>query len=611
VALAFDGLDLDKVIPWVKLSTGLELQADQLRAFAASLEGMGYLENEAGSATAAGAEGTRQLEVASPESEPPSAAAPELSRNVAEQAVAAYAVAELSPAKTSEVQDQSEEEASPEPAPSKAEPSPPPAEPNPPQVETLSPQAESIPAQAETLSPPADSDLELAEPDSPPADPIPPPVESIPPLDDLRPDLVEPRPDADAAEPRAEVIAVAATPSQTGVEPEADPPANVATDSTAFPVLAAPAVAPAGAVAPASISPPWSTPTPLMTPVPVTFGPILEQSSSRRRLRRSLVLFGSLGILAAAAVLALALPFLFSPQERQPPRVRALAVAPGTIFRYFDGAGVIQAGPAATLKFPAPGKVTRMASVGSPVAVGDVAAAVEIARPLQEQLTRQRERLAFYQQMAEAMHQVGNTKEEELQVAKVELRNARIAKTLRALADVAVVASAPGEVEETFAREGEMVEAGHPALRLRSAGFRATFELPRHQVELARWLGFCQVEVEGYVFDCTQLEEGADETHAGVEVASLPASLLGKAAHLARARFEGAFAVPLAAIVRTGARDEVFVVSPQSRAELRPVTVAERDATESIVVQGLDVGDHVVVEVVPGLRAGAQVTMVP
>jgi hypothetical protein len=484
VALAFDGLDLDRVIPWVKLSTGMELGVDQLQAFAASLEGMGFLESE----------------------------------------------------------------------PSRA---------------------------------PAEPCLAPAEPS---------------------PDLSEPS--SDAAEPQSEVVAVAATPSEDGAAPGADPPANVAMDSTAFPVLPAPR-SPTPEALRASIPPPWTTPRPLMTPTPVTFGPMLEQPSSRKRLRRSLVLFGSLGVLAAVAVLALALPFLFSPQEPQRPRVRTLAVAHGTIFRYFDSAGVVQVVPGTTLKFPAPGKVTHMANVGSPVVAGDVAAAVEGARPLQEQLTRQRERLAFYQQMAEAMHQIGNAKEEERQVAKLELRNAKIAKILRALAEVAVVASAPGEVEETFAREGETVSADHPALRLRAAGFRATFELPRQQAAVARRLGFCQVEVEGYLFDCTHQRESADETHASVEVASIPASLLGKAAHLTRARFEGAFALPLAAIVRTESRDEVFVLSPQSRAELRPVTVTERDADEAIVVQGLDAGDHVVVEVVPGLRPGAQVVMAP
>jgi hypothetical protein len=575
VALAFDGFDLDKVIPWVRLSTGLELQVDQLQAFAASLEGMGFLESEAGPAPAAEVESTRSPEVAIPESEAAVALAPPVAESapamsdepaanapgpmVDEAVVAAGQEPELPQAKVTEGRDHPEPEAT-------YESSPPPAESSPPQPEASALQAETI----------------------------------------LSPDLLKPRPDA--VEAQTEVTA--ATPSGAEVAPEPDPPANVATDSTSFPVLPAPRP-PVPEAAPPSVPPPWTTPRPLMTPVPVTFGPILEQPSSRRRLRRSLVLFGSLGVLAAAAVLALALPFLFSPQEPQRPRVRTLVVAPQTIFRYFDSAGIVQVLPGATLKFPAPGKVIRMAGVGSPIAAGDVAAAVELARPLQEQLTRQRERLAFYQQMAEAMHQVGNAKEEERQVAKVELRNAKIAKTLRALADVAVVASAPGEVEETFAREGEMVEAGHPALRLRSAGFRATFTLPRHQVALARRLGFCQVEVEGYVFDCTQLQESADETHASVEVASIPASLLGKAAHLARARFEAAFALPLAAIAHTGSRDEVFVVAPHSRAEIRPVTVAEQDAAEVIVVQGLDAGDRVVVDVVPGLRPGARVAVVP
>jgi multidrug efflux pump subunit AcrA (membrane-fusion protein) len=512
VALAFDGLDLERVIPWVKLSTGMELRVDQLQAFAASLAEMGFLEGESAPTPAEGTESASPLEVTSAESEATS-----------------------------------------EPAPTRpVEPTPSPTEPS--------------------------------------------------------PDLLELS--SDAAEPQSAVSALAPAPSVEGARPEADPPTNDAVDSTAFPVLPAPRSATPEA-SPASFSPPWTTPRPLMTPTPVTFGPILEQPSSRRRLRRSLVLFGSLGVLAAAAVLALALPFLFSPQEPQRLRVHTLVVAPGTIFRYFDSAGVVQVLPGASLKFPAPGKVTRMANVGSLVAVGDVAAAVESARSLQEQLARQRERLAFYQQMAEAMHQVGNIKEEERQVAKLELRNAKIAKTLRALAEVAVVASVPGEVEEIFAREGEVVKADQPALRLRAAGFRATFELPRQQSAMARRLGFCQVEVEGYVFDCTHQSESADENHASVEVASIPASLLGKTAHLTRARFEGAFALPLTAIVRTGSRDEVFLVSPQSRAELRSVTVTERDESEAIVVQGLDPGDQVVVEVVPGLRPGAQVVMVP
>ena len=75
-------------------------------------------------------------------------------------------------------------------------------------------------------------------------------------------------------------------------------------DLAAFPVLpmARPALVD---VPPVAAPPPWTTPRPLMTPVPS--GPSLlgDQTSERRRIRRSLIVFGTLGVLAAAALLAI------------------------------------------------------------------------------------------------------------------------------------------------------------------------------------------------------------------------------------------------------------------------------------------------------------------
>ncbi len=515
VALAFDGLALDKVVPWVRLSTGLELSVEQLQAFAARLEELGFLEG---------------------------------------------AIEEVAALEEGEVVELAGPPASPETGEALAQPS-------------------------------AGGDDVFAAP----------PVEP-----GVSPSEPSPLPAAGEA---GEIIAVAATKLEDGAASETGSPPTVAADSTAFPVLPAPVLwVPVPEASPPSAPPPWATPRPLMTPVPVTFGPIVERPSTRKRLRRSLILFGSLGVLAAAAILALVLPFLFSRPEPPRPRVRTLTAAPSTVLRYFDGAGVVESVPGLTLKFPAAGKVTRMASVGSTLATGDVAAAVASAKPLQDQLARQRERLAYYQQMAEAMHQVGNSKEEEQQAAKAEIRSASIAKTLQALAGVAVVMDASGVVDETFAREGDTVEAGSPALRLRSVGFRATFELSRQQATQARKLGFCQVESGGYIFDCSRIQDAGDATHLSVEIASLPHSLVGKAARLARARFEGAYVVPLTAIVGTGSRDELLLVSAQSRVEPRPVTIAERDAAEAVVVQGLDAGDHIIVDPAPGLHAGTQVS---
>jgi hypothetical protein len=523
VALAFDGLAMDSVVPWVKMSTGLELQVDQLLAFAARLDEMGFLESEA-------------IPPTIPEEsslEAPAAPAPEAAAEPALEAAAEPAAAELALSEASSSGENAGE------------------------------------AAAELAS-----NAMVAEA-------------------------------AAALPPDAQNLALPPQVSPAGGQ-----------DSTAFPVLpVSPPRLHAGDAAPSNAVPlsPWTTPRPIMTPIPGTFGPslIADRPSSRRRLRSSTILFGALGVLAAVAVLAIVLPFLFSPQGPSRPQVRVLVVAPGTVFRYFDGVGVVQAIPGQTLKFPAAGQVIRIVGAGSALAMGDVAAAVEVARPLQNQLTRQRERLAFYQQMAEAMHQVGNSKEEELQAAKIEIRSERIAKTLRALADVAVVASAPGEVEETFAREGETVKAGSPAVRLRSAGFHATFELTRRQAAQARKLGFCQVEVDGYVFDCLRSQESSDDTHVRVEAASIPAALVGKAAHLARARWSGALVVPVGAILHAGNRDEVLLVSPQARVEMRPVNVAERDSAEAIVVQGLDTGDTIISEAAPNLRQGTQVIIAP
>ena len=544
VALAFDGLVLERVIPWVKMSTGLELQVDQLREFAARLDEMGFLETLPSPDTSPDTPGLLS---------PPDSVTP----------IGDFTGRNSSSSPRDDVMAKEETAAS----------------------DDQPPGPDDVVAEEENdnpMSPAISSHQEGSK--------------SVPEL----------------AAPQAELAPETVLPSEASLAPLPAFPASLAVDSTAFPVLPASVSRPSvPEVAPASAPPPWTTPRPLLTPGPRTLGLLSEQPSARRRLRRSLVLFGSLGVLAAAAVLALTLPFLFSPPEAARLRVRVQTATPATVFRYFDGSSVIQAVPGLTFKFPVAGKVIRLASAGSAVAAGDVLAATEAARPLQDKLIRQRERLAYSQQMVEAMHQVGNPKEEEKQVAKVALRNEGIAKILHALGDVAVVASAPGVVEETFSHQGDTVAAGSPALRLHAAGFRTTFEFSRKQAAQARRLGFCQMEADGFVFECVQVQEGSDDGRTVVESAAIPASLQGKAAHLARARYVAAFVVPPEAIVHSGSRDEVLVVSSQSRVLPRPVTVAERDASEAVVVQGLDTGDRVLVEVVPGLRAGMPVAVVP
>jgi len=591
VALAFDGLPLDKVISWVKLSTGLEFRVEQLEEFASRLRDLGLLEAEAAPAASA------------PAADPAPPTPPVQAFQAVDPPTPDEVVVEnvATPEETVEsapplADDAGHHESTPpladdaghhESAPPLA------AEAGRPQVE-----AEARPTQLEAKDEAlaaewaATTDPEAAAVLSPQQAPS----DERPAIGAAQVGPVSPAPAKHDA-------------SLDGRRQAGDNSArNPVADSTAFPVLPAPrAAAPEPAVSvPQLPRAAERLPGPTKASRPA---PIVEDPSARRRTRRSFAVFAGLGVLAAAAVLAAVLPFLPSGRESPLADVRTMIVAPGSILRYFDGTGTVEVIPPATLEFPASGKVTHIAAVGSKVALGDIVAAVEIARRLQNQLSRQRERLAFSQQMAEAMHQIGNTKEEERQANKVQIRSAMIAKTLRALADVAVIANHAGQVEEAFAREGDLVRAHTPALRLGALGVRVQFEFSRDQAAKAERLAFCQIEVEGYVLECVPV--GGERARFSVELASVPSSLVGKAARLARARFDGATLLPASAIVRTRNRNEVLVVSPQTRVEIRPVALADEGEGEAVVVQGLDPGDRVIVEPASNLRAGVVVGLAP
>jgi multidrug efflux pump subunit AcrA (membrane-fusion protein) len=576
VALAFDGLALDKVIPWVKLATGLALDVGQLREFAERLDELGFLERA----------DTEEVEPPAAD-QPAEVAGPSGTEDASAAGVPSAGVEPTGEgAATGDAESVAENEPWGPPAPDSVVM-------HPAEVvgETPPPVPVATASKTSTDQPTAEGDQE------PGRDGRHPWARDEDTVGDHQPSPAS-REDPAAAEEKHAAVADISRPAPV--------------DSAAFPVL--PVTRPAPTSAPSVPAPPtWTTPWPVMTPAPSTLGPSLfaDRTSERRRIRRSFVVFGTLGVLAAAALLAITLPFLLSARRPPPVEVRTVVASPGTVYRYFDGAGTVAPMASVVLKFPIGGKVTRIAGAGSTVAGGDVVAAVEAARPLLDLLARQRERLAYYRQMAEAMHEVGSSTEEERQSAKLESRSARIAQTLSELARVAVVASDVGEVEETFAREGQTVEADSPALRLRPPGFRATFELPRNQAAPARRLAFCQVEVEGYSLDCSLVPAAGNDRQVTVALPSVPPALVGKPAHLVRARYRSGVVLPTSALQTSGTRTAVLVMLAGARPEARPVVVADRDAMEAVVIQGLDPGDQVVIEPSPGPRPGVPVASRP
>ena len=262
------------------------------------------------------------------------------------------------------------------------------------------------------------------------------------------------------------------------------------------------------------------------------------------------------------------------------------------------------------MKFPAAGKVIRVANVGALVTPGTVVAYVDKARGLVAQLAQQRERLAYHRGLLDGARQQGDAKAEALQSAKVEERDAQVAKTLRALSSLAVVSERTGEVEAILAHEGETVAAGAPAIRLRATRSRVRFALARMDIERMRRSSLCRVAVEDKVYACSVVESGENDPTLRVDLETTDEALQGKTAYLARASFEQAAVVPESAFAPGGSHNRLIVVGSTGRVEPRTVTVAEGDAKESVVVQGLDNGDRVVIEAPPALTAGTLVRVI-
>jgi hypothetical protein len=263
--------------------------------------------------------------------------------------------------------------------------------------------------------------------------------------------------------------------------------------------------------------------------------------------------------------------------------------------------------PGQTLSFPAGGKVVRLMSPEIAFRPGDVLAATDAARVALAELTRQQEQLAFLKQIMEGLRASRDEKVVASAEANVVAKAERVERALAALSRVAVVAKASGQVETTFVIMGQEVQAGAAAVRLRSSGWRATFELPRAQVTTVRRQGFCQAEIEGRLVGCSFAPDGGDETHVVVTLAPEAVTTAGQMVRLARSRLVDAFLVPSSALSHVGTSDRVFVVAPSGRAEMRNVTVVDRTSTDALITQGLDPGDTVVLESAQPIGAGAQV----
>ncbi len=289
--------------------------------------------------------------------------------------------------------------------------------------------------------------------------------------------------------------------------------------------------------------PPLPTPPPLVTPAPARSAAVHSGPW---------ILYALLGILAALVVGVLVVPVALSPHPPAAVRARVLVASPGAVLRWFDSSAPVEAVPSQVLSFPAGGKVIRLASPGISLRPGDVVAATDAARGAMADLARQQERLAHFEQLAEGVRDTGDEKRSSAARAKVQVSAGLVEQAQAALSRVAVVAQAAGQVEATLAILGRTVQAGAPALRMRPAGWRASFELPRALAARFRKQGWCGAEIEGRPVGCSLAPDGGDETRVVIELPPEAATAAGQTVRLARARFAEAFLVPASALSRVG-----------------------------------------------------------
>lgn len=316
-------------------------------------------------------------------------------------------------------------------------------------------------------------------------------------------------------------------------------------------------------------------------------------------------------------------------------RVQTISPRPAAVYRWFDTRGTVVVGETRGLSFSSAGAVAEILRPGVRFAAGEIIAKLKGAAALEAEVNHSRSRLGFYQQMRDSMKTAGNQAQLQKEEAKVAEKTALLAEAVANLDRLVIRAAEPGEVVEVAVKPGMPVAANALALRVKSGALMGEFPLGARDAETAGHLGFCRVEVIGQAptasnappprhgAGASAADSGSDGAPGATRFADcklgptvapgekleveMPAGgglAVGQPLRLARIRYDGVFPVPRTAIVRAGDTDRIYVAGPGGIAEPRAVTLADADAYEALVSQGIDVGDRVIVNPPPDLNDG-------
>jgi hypothetical protein len=327
--------------------------------------------------------------------------------------------------------------------------------------------------------------------------------------------------------------------------------------------------------------------------------PIVEEK------KRKWWLWAIMAIALAAGVGYIAFRIVVTPAGA-PLSVDTILPSPQAVYRWFETTGEMQPPTKETLSLPAGGRLEQLRPAGSKFRAGDVLAITDEGKRQETEIARLRERIAYYQQMLEAMTAESNKGEMHQAEIKLKEKHQLLDEAMAAFSQVAIVAATDGQIESTLLTIGDKARPGDAVLTLKAHQTRAVFKLSHDDAEQAQRLAFCRVLLADAPYDC---EFVGTETEDAV-VVELPANVLGnpgQAVSLAKARFDGVFSVPNSAVLQVGNTDRVFVAAPSGRVEVRAISIADRSDRETLVAQGLDVGDAVIVDARPDLSASSRV----
>lgn len=334
-------------------------------------------------------------------------------------------------------------------------------------------------------------------------------------------------------------------------------------------------------------------------------GITLPETAKAPTTERKWWLWALIATVLASAVGYAVYRFVIAPADTAV-SVDTVVPSPSAVYRWFGTVGEMQPPAPATLVLPAGGKVVHVREAGSKFRAGDVLANTDEGKRQEGEIDHLRERIAYYQQMLEAMTAEGN--KPEVRQAEIKLGEKRrlLDEAMAAFAQVAIVAATDGEVDAVAVKAGDTAKPGDVVLTLKAHQARAVFKLSHDDADQAQRLAFCRVLLADAPADCEFVGTDAEDT----VVVELPVGTVGnpgQAVQLARARFDGVFPVPNSAVVQIGNTERLFVAAPSGRVQVRAIAVADKTDQETLVAQGIDVGDAVIVNASTSLTAATRV----